>query len=68
MARKKKEEVEIFEEIQLPYDIEPTPTPEVKPTHDNSLVMKVENLRAKGFDDNRIAATLMIHKHIVESI
>ena len=35
---------------------------------DTSIIMKVENLRAKGFDDNRIAATLMIHKHIVESI
>lgn len=68
MAKKKKqEEVYMFEEIQLP--IEPTPTPEVvEPAVDNSIVMKVENLRAKGFDDNRIAATLMIHKHIVESI
>lgn len=63
MAKKKKqEEVYMFEEIQLP--IEPTPTPSI----DNSIVMKVEQLRAKGFDDNRIAATLMIHKHIVESI
>ena len=65
MAKRKQIE-ETPEEIQLP--VEPTPTPEVKPTYDNSLVMKVENLRAKGFDNNRIAATLMIHKHIVDSI
>ena len=65
MAKRKQIE-ETPEEIQLP--VEPTPTPEVKPTHDTSVIMKVENLRAKGFDNNRIAATLMIHKHIVESI
>ena len=29
---------------------------------------KVEGLRLQGFDDNRIAAMLMIHKHIVEGI
>lgn len=60
----------------------PTPTPMPLPADDievlspealqekidNSIIMKVENLRAKGFDNNRIAATLMIHKHIVESI
>jgi len=65
MAKRKQIE-ETPEEIRLP--IEPTPTPTPTPSVDNSIVMKVENLRAKGFDDNRIAATLMIHKHIVESI
>lgn len=40
----------------------------IKPAVENHIKTKVDQLRAKGFDNNRIAATLMIHKHIVDSI
>lgn len=49
-------------EDTIPEPIVVTPTPK-HPMED-----KIKELRAKGFDDNRIAANLMIHKHIVESI
>lgn len=38
------------------------------PIVEDPLREQVILLRAKGFDDNRIAARLMVHKHIVESI
>ena len=61
-------------DLQLP---EPTPTPEVKKKvskkskpcvscpdgiNDENLREKVLELKEKGFDDNRIAAMLMISK------
>ena len=36
------------------------------PAIEKSLEEKILDLREKGFDDNRIAAMLLIHKHIVE--
>ena len=55
--------------MPIPVDDIEILSPEVyKQQIDTSIIMKVENLRAKGFDNNRIAATLMIHKHIVDSI
>lgn len=38
------------------------------PAIEDHLREKVLDLRAKGFDDNRIAAMLLIHKYIVEQI
>ena len=56
MAKK----IKLDEEIQQPY----IPTPEPK----DPLVEKVLALRDKGFDNNRIAANLMIHKSVVDNI
>ena len=36
------------------------------PAIEKSLEEKILDLREKGFDDNRIAAMLLVHKHIVE--
>jgi uncharacterized protein (UPF0335 family) len=40
----------------------------IKPHIEDYISKRVKDLRAKGFDNNRIAATLMIHKHIVDDI
>jgi len=58
MAKKK---IEINEPIQTPSLTEDKPieTPTVNVVKD-PLADKVKALRDKGFDDNRIAATLMI--------
>lgn len=40
----------------------------IKPHVEDHLKKQIEALRAKGFDNNRIAANLMIHKHIVDSL
>lgn len=40
----------------------------IKPHVDAFLKEKIDQLRAKGFDNNRIAATLMIHRHVVDSL
>lgn len=40
----------------------------ITPAIEDHLREKIISLRETGFDDNRIAARLMIHKHIVEKI
>lgn len=35
---------------------------------EDPMAEKVRNLKAKGYNDNQIAAMLMIQKHIVENI
>jgi len=67
MAKKKTEQTESFVAREL--ESEQTILDEViKPHVDDFLKQKIEELRAKGFDNNRIAANLMIHKHIVDSL
>jgi hypothetical protein len=63
--------------------VEPTPTPEVKKkvskkeqpckdcpdySKEDLLRDKVLAFRAKGYNDNQIAAMLMVHKQYVESV
>ncbi len=38
------------------------------PTPKDTLVEKVIALKNKGFDNNRIAATLLVNRHTVDSI
>ena len=40
----------------------------IKPHVDDYISKRVKELRDRGFDNNRIAATLMIHKHIVDKL
>lgn len=40
----------------------------IKPAVEDHLAGKVRDLRSKGYDDNRIAAMLMIHKEKVQNI
>ena len=56
MAKK----IKLDDEIKEPY----IPTPQPK----DPLAEKVLALRDKGFDNNRIAANLMIHKSVVDKI
>lgn len=40
----------------------------IKPAVEDHFADKVRDLRSKGYDDNRIAAMLMIHKEKVQNI
>jgi len=63
---------EIQETVKLTFNIENEFPPVVEPDgpimSQDPFRWKVQALRLQGFDDNRIAAMLMIHKHIVEGI
>ena len=63
--------------------VEPTPSPEKKKkvskkeqpckdcpdyTHEEILRDKILGFKSMGYNDNQIAAMLMIHKHYVESV
>ena len=56
MAKK----IKLDDEIKEPYIVTPVPV--------DPLAEKVLALRDKGFDNNRIAANLMIHKSLVDKI
>ena len=70
-----------IEVSKLPQPL-PTPTPEIKKVSKKSkpckdcpdyskedlLREKILTFRGKGYNDNQIAAMLMVHKHFVESI
>jgi hypothetical protein len=61
MAKKK----EVIEEVEsTPQEIIPTPTPQYK----HPIEDRVLEFRAKGFDNNRIAALLGIQKSVIDGI
>ena len=68
----KKKEIKETEDIQFP--IEPTPTVSYEGTDKEGMAVKeditskVLGFRAKGFDNNRIAALLGIQKSFVDGI
>jgi len=64
MAKKKKiVETEEYFPIQVP----PTPTPEVI-NYKHPVQDRVLEFRAKGYDNNRIAALLGIQKSVIDGI
>ena len=59
---KKKEVIETEE--HFPIQVPPTPTP----TYKHPVQDRVLEFRAKGFDNNRIAALLGIQKSVIDGI
>jgi len=63
MAKKKKiEETEEYFPIQVPPTVAPTPI------YKHPVQDRVLEFRAKGFDNNRIAALLGIQKSVIDGI
>lgn len=63
MAKKK---IEIVEEEYFPIQVAPTATP--TPQYKHPIQDRVLDFRAKGYDNNRIAALLGIQKSVVDGI
>lgn len=63
MAKKK---IEIVEEEYFPIQVAPTVTP--TQVYKHPIQDRVLEFRAKGFDNNRIAALLGIQKSVVDGI